>query len=342
MRPSAAFVSLAGRRLAATRWRGALEPVAAIVGSLVLAGPSAATAATAPADPVVIEAAPDDDDDDDRITFVAGPEADDEPLRILGPAGEAEGAAPGRVEVSTRQEVVVREAEPAPVWWLGLQTSVALSPVPSTGRVEREERLLDANRFRACLYPHQGRTCGVVKGFDFQLQLFRARGTHDRPRVIGYVRTGYGAGRVSVEPREGGSRVGDATAVQYLAVPVWLGVSAYAFPRFPVRPYGGMGVGVDVLRLDYARHEQARLVDVTAHAGVEVHAGIEGRISNHIALHAGVMQQWSSRRRIIGVPDVSTTGLTILAGVTAAVPTRPQRSGSRTTEVRQSSSTVVR
>lgn len=344
---SAAFVSFAGRRLAVARWLGprTIPVAAAIVGALVLAGSSAAAAAPAPEDPVVVEAAPDAgaaDDDDDRITFVAGPAEDDEPLRILGPAGEAEGSAPGRVEVSTRQEVVVREAEPAPVWWLGLQSSVALSPVPSTGRVERQERLLDANRFRACLYPHQGRTCGVVKGFDFQLQLFQARGTHDRPRVIGYVRSGYGAGRVSVEPREGGSRVGDATAVQYLAVPVWLGVSAYAFPRFPVRPYGGMGVGVDVLRLEYARHEQARLVDVTTHAGVEVHAGIEGRISNHIALHAGVMQQWSSRRRIIGVPDVSTTGLTILAGVTAAVPTRPQRSGGRTTEVRQSSSTVVR
>lgn len=343
MHRSAELVSSVGRRLVA---RGATVMAA----SLVVVGSSAATAAAVPDDPVVVEAHPakpegeaaSEQDDDEHITFVAGPAAEDEPLRIHGPTGETQGGDPGRVEVSTRQEVVVHEAEPSPVWWLGLQSSVALSPVPATGRVAREERLLDANRFRACLEPYEGHTCGVVKGFDFQLQLFQARGTHDRPRVIGYARTGYGAGRVSVEPREGGARVGDASAVQYLAVPIWLGVSAYAFPRSPVRPYGGMGAGVDVLRLDYARHEQARLRDVTGRAGVEVHVGIEARISNHIALHAGVMQQWSSRRRIIGVPDVSTTGLTILAGVTAAVPTRPLQGGGGTTVVRQSSRTVVR
>lgn len=347
MHRRAAFVSTAGLRLAShpgLRFAKA-RAAAAIAGGLVaLAGPALGARAAVPEDPVVVEPPGEQDGDhDDRITFVAGPADEDEPLRIQGPVTKgAEGAEPGRVEVSTRQEVVVHAAEPRPVWWLGLQSSVALSPVPASGRVAREERVLDANRFRACLYPHQGRTCGVVKGFDFQLQLFQARSTHDRPRVIGHLRTGYGAGRVSVEPREGGSRVGDATAVQYLAVPIWLGVSAYAFPRSPVRPYGGMGMGMEILRLDYSRHEQARLLDVTGRAGVEVHAGIEGRISNHIVLHAGVMQQWSTRRRIVGVPDVSTTGLTILAGVTVAVPTQPLRTGGGTTVVRQSSSTVVR
>lgn len=335
----------AGLVLASSSWCGITKArVAAAIagGSLAIAWPALGARAAAPEDPVVMEQEEDDADDGDRITFVAGPEGDDEPLRIQGPATEdAEGAQGGRVEVRTQQSVVVQTAEPEPVWWLGLQSSVALSPVPASGRVTREERVLDANRFRACVQPHQGRTCGVVKGFDFQLQLFQARGTHDRPRVIGHLRSGYGAGRVSVEPREEGARVGDATAVQYLAVPIWLGVSAYALPRFPVRPYGGMGVGVEILRLDYARHEQARLLDMTGRAGVEVHAGIEGRISNHIVLHAGVMQQWSSRRRIIGVPDVSTTGLTILAGVTVAVPTQPLRTSGGTTVVQQSSSTVV-
>jgi hypothetical protein len=315
---------------------------AAIAGaSLAIAWPALEARAAAPADPVVMEQQQ-EEEDDDRITFVAGPEDDDEPLRIQGPTtNDAEGVQGERVEVRTHQSVVVHTAEPQPVWWLGLQSSVALSPVPASGRVTREERVLDANRFRACVQPYQGRTCGVVKGFDFQLQLFQARGTHDRPRIIGHLRTGYGAGRVSVEPREGGARVGDATAVQYLAVPIWLGVSAYALPRFPVRPYGGMGVGMEILRIDYARYEQARLLDITGRAGVEVHAGIEGRISNHIALHVGVMQQWSSRRRIIGVPDVSTTGLTILAGVTVAVPTQPLGTSGGTTVVQQSSSTVV-
>lgn len=315
----------------------------ALFGSgLALAGPAATARAAAPDDPVVIEARPEaaDDEADDRITFVAGPEADDEPLRIEGPA--AEGEPGGEVEVSTRQEVVVGAAEPEPVWWLGLQSNVVLSPIPASGRVGREERSLDANRFRACLQPYAGRTCGVVRGFDFRLQLFQAAGTHDRPRVIGYLRTGYGAGRVSVEPREDGRRAGDATAVQYLAVPIFVGASAYAFPRWPVRPYGGVGVGVEVLRLHYSRFEQARLVDVTARPGFELHAGIEGRITNHIALNASVMQHWSTRRRLIGVPDVSTTGLAILLGVTVAVPTQPLQPGGGTTVVRQSTRTVVR
>ena len=316
-------------------------------GVLALVGSSAARAA-APDDPVVVEAhpseAPSDEEDapDDRITFVAGPESEDEPLRIHGPAGETDANAPARVEVSTRQEVVVSQPEPRPVWWLGLQTSAALSPIPASGRVGREERWLDTNRFRACLQPHQGRTCGVVKGFDFQLQLFQAAGTHDRPRVIGHLRTGYGAGRVSVEPREGGYRAGDATAVQYLAVPIQVGVTAYAFPRFPVRPFGGAGVGLDILKIDYARHQQPRLRDVTGRPSLEIHVGVEGRISNHVALQASLMQQWSSWRRIMGVPDVSTTALTILLGVTVAVPTQPLQQGGGTTVVQQSTSTVVR
>jgi len=326
-----------------------------VVGSVLALVGSASTAwAAVPDDPVVVEAhppaaAPDEQGEqgeqgerDDRITFVAGPESEDEPLRIHGPAGETDAGEPGRVEVSTRQEVVVHEAEPRPVWWLGLQSSAALSPIPASGRVGREERWLDTNRFRACLYPHQGRTCGVVKGFDFQLQLFKAAGTHDRPRIIGHLRTGYGAGRVSVEPREDGRRPGDATAVQYLAVPIQLGVTAYAFPRFPVRPFGGVGVGLDILRLDYARHQQPRLRDITGRPSVEVHVGVEGRISNHVALQASVMQQWSSWRRLMGVPDVSTTALTILLGVTVAVPTQPLQAGGRTTVVRQSTNTVVR
>jgi hypothetical protein len=318
------------------------------VGCVLALGSASTARAAAPDDPVVIEARPADaaadGEPDDRITFVAGPEADDEPLRIEGPAGvpTAEGEPGGAVEVSTRQEVVVHEATPTPVWWLGLQSNVALSPIPASGRVGREERSLDANRFRACLRPYEGRTCGVVKGFDFRLQLFQAAGTHERPRVIGYLRTGYGAGRVSVEPREDGRRAGDATAVQYLAVPIFVGASAYAFPRWPVRPYGGLGVGVEILRLDYARFEQARLVDVTVRPGFEIHAGVEGRISNHIALHATVMQHWSTRRRLIGVPDVSTTGLAILLGVTVAVPTQPLKTGGGTTVVRQSTRTVVR
>jgi hypothetical protein len=319
-----------------------MHRVAVPVAILALLGTPCAARAAAPEDPVVIEAQPEgeDPDDDDSITFVAAPEMGDAPLRVGAPVGEAAEGGEGGVVVSTSQTTVLHAAPPRPVWWLGLSTSPVMAPIPATGRVGRDEDILSANRFRACLHPHDGRTCGVVKGFDFQLRLFQAAGTHEYPRAIAYLRTGYGAGRVSVEPREAGAQAGDATAVRYLAVPVYLGTNVYLLPRSPVRPYGGLGAGVDILRLDYSRYQQAELTDVSARLGLEVHGGLELRISNFIALHAGVMQQWSLRRRLAGVPDVSTTAFSVLAGVTFSVPTQPIQAP-RPTVTQQSSTTVV-
>lgn len=313
-----------------------------VVATFALLGPPTMASAAAPEDPVVIEAHPEGapPERDDSITFVAEPDMGDGPLRVGAPVGESAAGGEGGVVVSTRQTTVLQETPPAPVWWLGLSTSPMLAPLTATGRVGRDEGQLPANRFRACLYPHDGRTCGVVKGFDFQLRLFQAAGTHEYPRGIVYVRTGYSAGRVSVEPREGGSQTGDATAVRYLSVPVFLGTNLYLLPSSPVRPYGGLGAGVDILRLDYSRYQQAGLTDVSGRLGFEVHAGLEARISNFVALHAGVMQQWSLRRRLAGVPDVSTTAFSVLAGVTFSVPTRPI-AAPRPKLVQQSSTTVV-
>ena len=53
-----------------------------------------------------------------------------------------------------------------------------------------------------------------------------------------------------------------------------------------------------------------------------------------MTLHAEVMQQWSAARRIEGLPAVSPTGLSVLLGVTAAIPlnldTRGYRRGGST------------
>ncbi len=110
----------AGIVLASSSWCGITKArVGAAIagGSLAIAWPALGARAAAPEDPVVMEEQEEEGDDDgDRITFVAGPEGDDEPLRIHGPATEeAEGAQGGRVEVRTQQSVVVQTAEPEPV-----------------------------------------------------------------------------------------------------------------------------------------------------------------------------------------------------------------------------------
>ncbi|MEM6996881.1 MAG: hypothetical protein AAF721_40640 [Myxococcota bacterium] len=242
---------------------------------------------------------------EDKIALTAEEDLGDRPLVIYGPVREREPATASRVA--------------GPVWWLGLGVSPLLAPIRTSGRVTGQDSLT-TNRFRACVYPHEGQTCGVVKGFDFKLQLFASGGTREYPRFIGYLRSGYSAGRVSVKPRANGSEPGDAMAIQYVSAPIFAGANAYAFKTIPVRPYAGMGVGVDLLRLTYDRFEAGDLVDISGRVGLEVHGGVEGRITNFVSLHAEVMQQFSARRRVAGLPDVSPTGLSVLLGVTAAIP----------------------
>src|SRR5690606_17914060 len=85
------------------------------------------------------------------------------------------------------------------------------------------------------------------------------------------------------------------------------------------------GSGFAVLRPDYRRAEQARLIDASARIGFELHAGLEVRISNYVSVNAEVMQLWSARRKMPALPDYSNTGLSVLAGVTVGIPVRLDR-----------------
>jgi hypothetical protein len=138
--------------------------------------------------------------------------------------------------------------------------------------------------------------------------------------VLGYFRTGYTAGHAVFSNGADAIPDGKPTALSYMTVPLFLGGNIYAFDNFPVRPYAGLGFGFDVLRLDYSRQNADRLTDVSMRIGFELHAGVEARITNYVSLTAEVMQLWSARRRIVGLPDFSNEGFTVIMGVAIGIP----------------------
>lgn len=218
--------------------------------------------------------------------------------------------------------------------WLGLHAGMVLNAAGGSGRVSDADGRLRQNQFKACADPAGETLCGYVKGLDLKVQMFETEGTWRYPTFVGYFRTGFEQGRVHVQPGEDGFAPGDATRLDYTSVPLFLGGSVYLFEEFPVRPYGGLGFGFDVLRLDYRlaggegrRGEPTRTVDASARIGFELHAGLEVRISNYVALSAEVMQLWSARRKMPRLPDYSNTGLSVLAGVTVGIPVRLDRRG---------------
>ncbi|MBX7084031.1 MAG: hypothetical protein K1X88_32785 [Nannocystaceae bacterium] len=206
--------------------------------------------------------------------------------------------------------------------WYGISGGVVAAPIPTPGRL-RPGSVIGSNATRPCLDPFRAQHCSAARGFDLKLQFYRARDAWHYPRWVGYFRTGYGAGRADFDPRDAaGFAAREARSLAYVSVPLFFGFNLYAFERFPVRPYVGASAGFDVLRLRYTRHQDRALHDASARIGFELHAGLEARISNVVALTAEVQQLWSARRRISALPDVTTTGLSVIAGVAISIPSR--------------------
>lgn len=219
--------------------------------------------------------------------------------------------------------------------WLGLHAGVIFSPTGGNGRVSSADGQLRSNQFKACADPAGTTACGYVKGLDLKVQMFESPSAWKFPRFVGYFRTGFEQGRVRFQPGEEGFGTGHAQRLDYTSVPLFLGGNVYLFEEFPVRPYGGMGFGFDVLRLDYQRAQAARVVDASARIGFELHAGLEVRISNYISLNAEIMQLWSARRKMKALPDYSNTGMSVLAGVTIGIPVRLDRNNRQSHTVRK-------
>lgn len=208
--------------------------------------------------------------------------------------------------------------------WGGIFLGVPVSPF-SPAPLPTASRRITANDMEACLVPREGKGCQHLRGFDLRWQLFSIKRNARFPRTMGYFRTGYEGGRTSFEPSGAAFVSGNATALSTTTVPLFFGGNLYLFDEFPLRPYAGLGFGLDVVRLDYDRFNAARLVDTVVRPGFELHAGLELRITNYVSLTAEVKQQWSARKKIDGVPDYAQEGVSLITGLAIGFPLRPAR-----------------
>jgi hypothetical protein len=217
--------------------------------------------------------------------------------------------------------------------WGGISFGTSITPFRARS-VHGHTRRFTADDVPSCLAPalSGGSGCSNVAGFDLRWQFFHVAERSKYPRLLGYFRTGYGGGNTTFGPLEDPSYApGQATEFSYVAVPLFVGGNIYVFDRFPVRPYAGLGFGFDVLRVRYRRSEHPGLRDTSARIGFELHAGIEGRINNWVALSVEVMQQWSARRKLDGVPDFANETLTLVTSVAIGIPLARSRAEPRRT-----------
>jgi hypothetical protein len=250
-----------------------------------------------------------------------GTAAAEEPAApVVAAAPEAEAA--GDDEAGSVLERLAEQREATRPWG-SIYLGVPVTPFSPRGPLPVTQERVTANDMRACLVPRQGQACQQVRGLDLRWQYFRVKRGARFPRSLAYFRSGYEAG-VATFAREGGALAGDAAQLSYIAVPLWIGGNIYAFDQFPLRPFAGFGVGLDVIRLDYDRVDAPRLTDTVVRPGFDLHAGLELRITNYVSLTGEIKQQWSARKRISGVPDLANTGVTLTAGIAIGFPLRPQ------------------
>lgn len=209
--------------------------------------------------------------------------------------------------------------------WGGIGVATILTPFRGAGDVAVEgAKRVTANGF-AGAFPEHPTRAPALRGFDLRWQFFGVDADRKYPRWLGYFRTGYTAGFAAFS-RGTAATTGQATGLSYLTVPLFLGGNFYPFfSKFPLRPYLGLAAGLDILRVSYRRLDQRALVDVSARIGFDLHAGLEVRITNYVAITAEILQLWSARRRLDGVPDFSNEGFSILTGVAVAMPFRRGR-----------------
>ncbi|MEZ4452664.1 MAG: carboxypeptidase regulatory-like domain-containing protein [Nannocystaceae bacterium] len=189
--------------------------------------------------------------------------------------------------------------------WGGVTVGLVFAPFRPAGTFSADASRITANQMNAW--------SGPIRGLDVRWQTFDLdRGRF--PRTVGYFRSGYTQGAASFT----GAGPGQATGLSYLTVPLFLGGNLYLFRDFPVRPYAGLGFGLDIMRLDFQRQGAGDYRDVSARIGFELHGGVEVRLTNHLAITGEVMQLWSARRRLGGLPDVSNESFTAILGLTGA------------------------
>ncbi|HET6584046.1 MAG TPA: hypothetical protein VFG69_11370, partial [Nannocystaceae bacterium] len=204
-------------------------------------------------------------------------------------------------------------------WWAGVQVGTIITPFAPGGGVDWQKRVV-SNQFSGAVVPKWPNNARALRGIDLRIHGFRI--LDDKfPSWVTYFRTGFGAGYADFR-RDQGFEPGMATALSYVSVPLFFGASFYPIKNFFLRPYFGLGFGLDVIKLAYHRDRAAMLERVVARPGFELHAGLEARITNYVALSFEIMQEWSARKKIDNAPDFSNEGFTIITGVAISIPVK--------------------
>lgn len=204
--------------------------------------------------------------------------------------------------------------------WLSLSAAAEFNVLSPTGRLELPQSRLRANSFPG--FDDQGFPA-ALRGVDVRMGAFSARHPTRYPYVEGYFRSGYTEGHVEFTPAPGEDFApGDPQRLDYMTVPLFFGGNFY-FPRWPVRPYGGLGFGFDVLRMQYQRFDADDYVKASLRVGFELHAGIDVRITNYFGLFGEVRQLWSARLKADDLPSFSNTGFSVISGIKFGIPVGP-------------------
>lgn len=210
--------------------------------------------------------------------------------------------------------------------WLSLSFGAEFNVLDPSGRLPHPQTKVKANSFPG--FDDKGFPA-ALRGADFRIGAFSARHPTHYPYAEGFFRSGYTEGSLEFTPGDAGAfEVGNATSLRYMTVPLFFGGNLY-FPRWPVRPYVGMGFGFDVVRVQYDRFGADDYVDASLRIGFEVHGGIDVRITNYVGLFGEVRQLWSHRLMADNLPDFTNTQFSVITGLKFGIPTGPGAAASR-------------
>ncbi len=200
--------------------------------------------------------------------------------------------------------------------WLSLSVGAEFNVLEPTGRLTLPQSKVSANSFPG--FDDKGFPA-ALRGVDVRMGAFSASTPTRYPYVEGFFRSGYTEGHADFLPAAAGYQDGDATHLDYMTVPLYFGGNFY-FPRWPVRPYAGLGFGFDVLRVHYDRFAAEDHVEARLRIGFEVHGGIDIRITNYFGLFGEVRQLWSHKLAASGLPDFSNSSFSVISGLKFGIP----------------------
>ena len=149
-----------------------------------------------------------------------------------------------------------------------------------------------------------------VRGLDVRWWSFEADGARGFPGAEGFFRTGYTQGKQILAPAGYSHVAGETTRLSYATVPLFFGGNLYWFEDFPLRPFVGAGVGIDLVRVHYDRHEEKQRIETSTRLGFQLQGGLDLRMSNRFSVLVEVRQLWSQTVAMSHAPDFANDGLT--------------------------------